>query len=190
MPSFERCPKEIDQMALALMQGLGEHAPLLEHGLKIDFLFARATIDEKTGEKTGPALTCHGVSALGVTRKTTLKERVKGMADAEILLDGDWWETAPEEQRRALLDHELFHREIKTKDGELVTDDLGRPCLKLRKHDYQFGWFRKIAAHHGNASMEAIQAAQILDESGQYFWPQIVTPVLVGFKRGKGMVAA
>lgn len=38
----------------------------------------------------------HGVKAAGLCRIVNLKDRVKGLGDVEILIDGDWWELASE----------------------------------------------------------------------------------------------
>jgi hypothetical protein len=53
-------------------------------------------------------------------------------------------------------------------------DDLGRPKLRMRKHDINFGWFNQVAKRHGSASQERIQARMILDEAGQFYWPDLV----------------
>lgn len=45
--------------------------------------------------------------------------------------------------------------------------------LKLRKHDYQFGWFTRIAEIHGRFSQERKQAKAMMDMDGQYYWPGI-----------------
>jgi len=36
------------------------------------------------------------------------------------------------------------------------------------------GWFACIADRHGAASQEQIQAAAIMEKTGQYFWPGLV----------------
>jgi hypothetical protein len=148
------------------------HRPLIAAGVTIDYVFARADLNEG-GQPVGNALTHNGCKALGVTRKIPLKDRALGRSDAEIALDGDWWREATEEQRAALLDHERHHLAPKVRDGAFLRDDLGRPQLQLRKHDYEFGWFRVVAARHAEHSMERQQAAQIMEDAGQYFWPEI-----------------
>lgn len=97
-----------------------------------------------------------------------------GRGDAEISLDGDWWRTASEEERRALLDHELHHIAPElNQNSQPITDDIGRPKIHMRKHDFQFGWFTIIAERHGLASAECIQAKGMMDAAGQYYWPGI-----------------
>lgn len=54
-------------------------------------------------------------------------------------------------------------------------DDLGRPKLKMRKHDVEIGWFKIIAERHGAHSIERQQAKIIFDTMGQSFWPGLVS---------------
>lgn len=160
-------------MARELLCEFATHKPLLDARLTIDFVFAFAEIDEQTQEPKGNALSKGGVKALGLCRKIPLKDRAMGRADAEIALDGQWWESATREEQRALLDHELHHIAVRMDKRGLVRDDLGRPVIQLRKHDYEFGWFAVIAARHGRASIERQQAAEMMLDAGQYFWPSI-----------------
>lgn len=173
MPKFQKCPNEIRELANEILCEFETHQPLLDAKVTIDFVFAYADEDD-AGNKTNRALTKNGVRALGICRKIPTKDRALGRADAEIALDGDWWAEANEAERRALLDHELYHIAIRIDKRGLVRDDLGRPALQLRKHDYEFGWFREVAARHGMFSQERKQAADMLEESGQYFWPDFL----------------
>jgi len=66
---FERCPKSVEHMAKALLKEFETHKPLLDSGAVIDYVFARAECDEKTGEPKGYAIVKNGVRALGVARK-------------------------------------------------------------------------------------------------------------------------
>jgi hypothetical protein len=152
------------------------HAELLDAEVKIDFVFAKPSLD-KDGEPTGNAITHHGMPALGLCRILNLKDRTKGNGDAEILLDYDFWDSASDAERDALLDHELHHLELKRdKKNRVKRDDLGRPLFKMRKHDRQFGWFDCIARRHGPASQERQQAREIFSEAGQLYWPTLTDP--------------
>jgi hypothetical protein len=173
MPTFKPCDSSVSDMAKAVLNRYPTHTPLVEAKLKIDLLFAYPEYDEN-GEPVGCALKHHGVPAHGICRKLSLKDRSKGHGDAEICLDGDWWGKAAREEQEALLDHELHHLTVMfTKNGVLKTDDLGRPLVKLRKHDFEFGWFTTIARRHGVHSQERQQAALIMQSAGQYYWPEI-----------------
>lgn len=176
--TFERCPKSVDTMAKSLMQEFESHKALLSSGAVIDFVFARAEVDEKTGVIKGHALMKNGVRALGISRKIPLKDRALGRGDAEVALDGDWWAEASEAQQRALLDHELHHLTPKIDKRGMVRDDLGHPVIVLRKHDWEFGFFTCIAERHGIDSMEVIEATRMLDKDGQYLFPQFAKALI------------
>lgn len=168
MATFKRCDPSVPKMAAAIMQEFETHKPLVEAGVKIDYIFAYGERDEKTDEIISDALTHNGAKALGICRKIGLKDRAKGMGDAEICLDHDYWETIDEPDQRALLDHELHHIVVSKK-----TDDLGRPKLAMRGHDFEVGWFAVIAKRHGKHSIEQQQASKAMNMLGQYFWPEI-----------------
>lgn len=173
MPTFQKCPQSVRDLANDILCQFETHKPLLDARVTVDYVFAYSDKDEVTGEPTGNALSKNGCKALGICRKIPLKDRALGRSDAEIALDGDWWEEATEDEQRALLDHELHHLAVKIDKRGLVRDDLGRPVIQMRKHDYEFGWFKVVAARHGKHSQERLQAAQMMCDAGQYFWPDI-----------------
>lgn len=168
MPTFKKDDGPLADMAAEILTEFDTHAPIVEAGVRVDYLFAFGDVNEN-GETVGDALKKNGVKALGICRKLSLKDRAKGLGDAEICIDGDWWDSASPEEQRALLDHELHHISV----VEERRDDLGRPVLKLRKHDLEIGFFAIIAQRHGVHSMERQQAKRALDQFGQYFWPEV-----------------
>jgi putative metallopeptidase len=172
MPTFQKCPVAINEMANSILCQFDTHQPLLDAHVKIDFVFAYGDRDEQ-GVLVSNALSKNGCRALGIARKMPLKDRAMGRGDAEIALDHDHWETISEKEQRALLDHELHHLSVKIDKRGIVRDDLNRPVLQLRHHDYEFGWFNVVAERHKGASIERIQAAQILEDSGQFYWPAL-----------------
>lgn len=173
MPTFQKCPKAVVDLARDVMCEHETNQPLLDAHVTIDFVFAFADQDDD-GKLLNDALKLHGVRALAIARKIPLKDRAMGRADAEICIDGDWWKEALEKEQRALLDHEIHHLMVKIDKRGLVRDDLGRPVIQLRKHDYQFGWFKIIAERNGGASLEVQQAKIMWDAAKQAFWPDIV----------------
>lgn len=174
MPTYKKSPQTVKDMAKSILEQFESHHPIRDAGVRVDILMAYPEYDEETGEPLNDALKHQGQKALGICRIVNLKDRTKGLGDAEILLDGHWWDnTASEEQQRALLDHELHHLAVKKKGEEIQKDDLGRPKLRMRKHDYQFGWFTTIAERHGIHSQERIQARAMMEIAGQYYWPEI-----------------
>lgn len=133
------------------------HQPLRDAGLVVDVLMAQATADE-WGDIKSPAVSVGGYPCAAKVRIIGAKDRVKGMGDAEIIIDETNWDELPDAERDALIDHELEHLELKyDKDGVLLRDDQNRPKLRLRKHDHQFGWFDSIARRHQKASYEVKQ---------------------------------
>lgn len=173
MPTYERCDKSVAKMAADLMGQFKDHLPLIQADVKIDFIFAFPDYNDETGEPKNDAIKHRGHKALGLCRVIKLKDRAKGMGDVEILLDGEWWKSADEKSKQALLDHEMYHICVQTKVGAVLLDDLNRPKIKMRKHDVEVGWFNEVAARHGTFSQERIQARAIYDEVGQFYWPDL-----------------
>lgn len=178
MATYQPCNEAVRLMVDEILKEFEDHQPLIDSGMKIDLVFAFPKYDDD-GKPIGVALRKNGLRALGITRKVSLKDRAKGHGDAEICLDGEWWEhNSGDDERRALLDHELHHIAIiVNKHGVLKTDDLGRPQIRLRKHDVEIGWFDIVASRHGTASLERIQAKRVMDNHGQFYWPELAPTV-------------
>jgi hypothetical protein len=140
---------------------ISENYPeLLETEVTVRCLYAHAARD-KDGNPKGPALKFGNYPAAAIIRVNSTKCRIQGKRDCTIEIDGDDWESLSEQERVALLDHELFHLEVKrTKrrkngsGGEIKTDSLGRPKLGCRQHDFQVGGFDTIVKRHKTASLE------------------------------------
>lgn len=171
MSSFERAPKEVIELANEVLCKWETHKATLDAKVKIDFVLALPGVDED-GNPVGDAIRHHGYKALGLTRKIGLKDRTMGRGDVEILIDKEWYEEATEPQRRALLDHELNHVIVRTdEDGAVLRDDLTRPKINIRPHDYEFGLFKIVAERNKAASLE-VQACKIMwEHSGQVLFP-------------------
>jgi hypothetical protein len=149
----------------SIVDGLLEQyrGELLAAGVRFDLLLAYAGKNQN-GEPVGPALKANGYAAAATVRILSLKDRAKGMADAEIVVDGDRVEEWSEQNLAAILDHEIEHLELALDgQGSLKRDDLGRPRLRMRLHDRQFGWFDSVARRHGLASLEVAQASRFVD---------------------------
>src|SRR5581483_7031910 len=160
-------PKAVDKIVAAMMKQY--HGPLESAGVTVGCLFASAPTDEN-GEKTGPAVKLHGYQCAAVVRIVGIKDRAKGISDVEIVIDGDRWDEWSDEEKDALIDHELEHVELVTDgEGAAKRDDLDRPKLRLRKHDRQFGWFDSIARRHGRHSFEVQQATEFAKDHGQQY---------------------
>lgn len=116
----------------------------------------------------GPAVMLRGRSCYAVVRIVNLRDRCKGMGDAEITIDAESWKDMDHAQRDALIDHELQHlQRARSSKGGLQFDDLGRPKLKMRLHDVEFGWFLCVAERHQDASIERQQATELFAKHKQ-----------------------
>jgi hypothetical protein len=144
-------------------------------GVHIDLLMAFAPENE-AGEKLGPALKLRGYGCNAIVKIIGLMDRVMGRGDAQIVLDGDRWDKLSPEQRDAILDHEMQHLIIaRNVDGETVIDTHGRPKLKMRLHDREFGFFDIIAERHGEASAEVEQCKGWMEDAGAVYFPFMKT---------------
>ena len=112
------------------------------------------------GEVCGPAIKVRGQKAMACIKVTSLKDRAAGLGDAVLIIDADECDTWSDATWDALLDHELTHLELCTdKHGKLIRDDLGRPKLRMRHHDYEIGGFHEVADRHKGEAVE-VQAVQ------------------------------
>lgn len=151
-----------------LKQIIKDHYPDIKKcEVTFDLIYAYAEKD-KDGNPNGPALKLHGYSCAAIIKHTKLIERVCGRRDVLIQLDGDIWEDFTIQEKTALLDHELYHIELKeTSPGVFETDGVGRPLIKMRNHDFQIGGFHEIIKRNGRAALEAQNLGQAADPHGQ-----------------------
>lgn len=157
--TFQNCDDDVSRLAAqAITKYMRE---LSEYGVRVFYQFVYAARDERTGEPKGTALTHGGYPADAVIKINSLQARVEGLADATVRIDGDKWKDMTDREREALLAHELRHLELVTDDeGNVQTDDAGRPRLRLRPHDAQVGVFYDVAEWYGKdaADAKAVQA--------------------------------
>jgi len=157
-----------DKTKRLVTQVRNEHHPgLRDNALTIDVLMV-ADIDEESGE-VSPALKAHGYPAAATIAIVPLNRRALGQADALLTIDTATWQGLGAAEQTALVDHELTHLQIKRRDNAVVRDDLGRPKLAMRLHDWQLGGFVDVARRHGESAIE-VRAARACTSKGQYFW--------------------
>lgn len=162
MKTYDPAPQHVHDLLDSIMGKY--HHELDDVGLKVDLLYVSSS-------KEGPALTQRGQPAYAVVRALDSKSRAMGRGDAEIVIDRDKYELMPEETREALLDHELYHIElVKDRHGDVKLDDHRRPKLKMRKHDYEVGFFHEIVRRHGEHSIEWKQANALKVQHGQLYF--------------------
>lgn len=150
MPTFRKADKHHEAHAL-IESIVADHYPDLEEAdLRIGVLLAFP----KMG--VGPALKHHGYPAVALTKGTSHEDRVAGKPDVIIKIDANRWALLSEEERAALIDHELNHIvPQRDKEGVIKEDDQGRPLVKMRLHDAEIGVFFDVIKRHGSASLDA-----------------------------------
>ena len=142
------------------------HRDLHEADATYSVIMAHAKRDKDSGEPVGPALlSATKWPALAKVRVVSLRDRVAGLADFQILLDGDRWEVLSPQEQAAVLDHECEHVEVmkSPETGRVKTDDCGRPRMVLRAHDWECSGFDAILERHKEHAVE-FQAAKALGE--------------------------
>lgn len=103
---------------------------------------------------------------LGQCKKASDLDRELHPFDFVILLNAEWWQDGrvTDDQRRALLDHELCHATVKLdEDGEPARDTMDRVIYRLRKHDIEE--FTEIVARHGTYKRDLERFASALRRS-------------------------
>lgn len=169
MPLYEKARAECFQICERMMEKY--HGPLRDAQVTVDILFAKKRPDD-SGEinPESHALKLHGYPVAAMVKVNSYKLRAQKHADAEIIIDGDRWDEWSEQEKEALIDHEIEHLELKTdKDGNVRRDDLDRPKLRVRLHDHEFGWFDSIARRHGKHSFE-VQQYEKFREAHRQTW--------------------
>lgn len=160
--SYTICGKDVAEMIKAVMDT--HHPDLSAASVTVHAIFARAY--DKDGQEM-VALKVHGLPAAAKISVTSLEDRVRGIADAKITIDGGQWDHMAESRRMALLDHEITHLVLKFDEDGIKLDDIGRPQLKLRHHDWELTGFAEVVERHGEASVESAQFSRFQDAYGQ-----------------------
>lgn len=163
------------------------HQELSKAGVTLDVLFA--------GNDKGVAIKKNGFRVLGQIRKNSLAERAAGSADARLTIDGEWWEAANRQDRTALIDHELTHLELpdgRAFDDGVKRDDLGRPVLQLRNHDFEVGGFYEVIERNGVRAVEGQSIARIKSKMEQleFNWEEAEVIAAHGSESETELVAA
>jgi hypothetical protein len=162
MPTTYRQANVEDQLFLESVRDELEPA-LTAAEVRVKLMFAYSDPDD-----VKPALTHNGYPCAGIAKINSLKDRAEGKADGTVFVDHDQWRDWDEARRRAVCHHELHHFEPQfDKDGGRKTDDLGRPVLKIRKHDWQLGGFGIIVERHGDAAIEKESFIKTAETYGQ-----------------------
>lgn len=173
MATYEKAKTEVLERVSRMMEKY--HGELVSAEVCLDVLMAHQSLDDDGNPKGGEPVTLNGYPCQATIKIINAKDRVAGRADAEMVIDAKNWEDLSDEERDALVDHELTHLELK-KDKETDKpkyDDSGRPSLKMKKHDHQFGWFDDVVRRHKEASAEAKQATDFVLTARQMWLPYL-----------------
>lgn len=177
--TYERAPKAIEAMVQHALEKY--HPELHKQGVTVDVMIARAYDKD---ECEAHALKMRGYPIDAKTQITSLQDRARGIADAKLVIDAFNWNVMSDRRKSALIDHELEHLDLvaikPTKKNGFEEgwkrDDLGRPKLKSRPHDWELVGFKDVVERHGENSHEAAQFAAFRDEYGQLnmFGPNVL----------------
>lgn len=171
---YKRAPQAIRDLAAAIICEYATHKPLADAKVRVDIILVFPAKDPD-GNYTGHAMVSQGQRVLGRAKIISEENREGGQGDCKVLLDGEWWEEASEEDQKALLDHELHHFDVrKDADGKFLLDSLNRPKLRYRHHDIVIGGFSVIAARHGAHSQERQIAKTLMEHCQMTLWPDMV----------------
>lgn len=164
--TYEQAPEaEVGAMVARVMAE--HHKHLHELGVTIETLFARRYNKDDEPE---PAIVIRGQVCGAKISITSLQDRVRGIADAKLIIDAEYgWNRLAQTARIAMIDRELCHLTLATdKEGNPKVDDRGRPKLKYQHFDYEISGFTSCLENHGEASIEARQIRLFQELNGQY----------------------
>lgn len=169
--TYERAPKAIEALVQTALEKY--HPELRKEEVTVDTLIVRRTQGKHHFDVH--ALKRSGYLIDAKIQITSLQDRSRGISDAKLTIDAYEWDRMSDKRKAALIDHELEHLDLvpikPTKKNGFQTgnkrDDLGRPCLRSRPHDWELTGFKDVAVRHGEHSHEAMQFANFRAEYAQ-----------------------
>jgi hypothetical protein len=110
---------------------------------------------DKNGDPKGPALKLHGSPcAAQIRAHNSIQQYLTGY-HYTIKVDMDLWDELSDEQKIAVLDHELTHAVIKRDSkGEVKRDDRNNLIVGCRPDDYTINGFFDVMQRHGQDAIE------------------------------------
>lgn len=168
MATYKRATTEIKKLVANVMKIW--HKPLEDAGVKLSILTAWAPVDENDQPKGRP-IVHRGLAVLAYVKICSLKQRVQGVGDAELIIDGQYWKDLKATKKKALIDHELEHLKIVFgEQDQAKTDSEGRPKMKMKLHDYELGGFNDVAQRNQYESLECEQIRGVFESDPQLFF--------------------
>jgi hypothetical protein len=170
MITYEPAPPAIEALLVRTMEKC--QPALHKAGVRISVLLVRREVKK---EGYVHALKAKGYPLYAKTQVTSLPDRARGLADAKLVIDAFAWDGLPDRRKAALLDHELQHLDLveyrPTKRNGWLTgirhDDLGRPMLRSRPHDWEIAGFAEVVERHAGNSIEAAHFEAFRERFGQ-----------------------
>lgn len=166
MPTtYQTADDDVLDLLAAVMRE--SHPRLVEAGVKVGVTMAL--------NPDGPAIRHGGYEALAQIKVVSLKDRLRKGIDAEMFVDESEWNRLDDDQREALLDHELSHLSLAWLTAKQLAalrhdnpeapawklDDLGRPKLKSVPGDWNAGdGFAAVVERHGRAAVEFLNLSR------------------------------
>lgn len=175
MPTYSSVDDEVIDLVDRVMESQFPVLDTLEPEIDLKILFAYPT-------GNGHAITKNGWPCLGLIKVVSTRDRAAGGPDVLLLIDGDRWPRLSPRRREALIAHELYHLEPQyrwdpdRKINVAVLDDLKRPIVKIRKHDFELGGFEEIVARYGRDSVEQATLDAIIEKLFQKTMPFMAVP--------------
>ncbi len=170
--TYEACGGAVDALIATTIKAHHPDLHRLEATVAAVFV---VKVDKEGTPQVG--LKRNGLPAAAKIQVTPLADRAREMADAKLTICQYAWARLNENQRLALIDHELQHLELKPTEDEdgapVEVDDLGRPRLKLRPHDWELAGFQAVVERHGENALEALQIQRFRADFGEQLalWP-------------------
>lgn len=153
MPTTFTQTHEVDPIIKRVMEAY--YPDLVEAGVTVDVLFA-SNPDESP-------LKSRGYPAAAVIKSQSLAQRAIGDSDVLLKIDFHQWRDFTEEQKTALVDHELHHLEVTRDDEEQIKrDDLDRPKLKMKVHTAEAGIFAEVIERHGRNALDVVAGEHVM----------------------------
>jgi len=162
---YDQAEPEVHEMARKILE---EHHKELKmpDGTFVRLCILMAFQKDKNCEE--PAVVLHGYPCAAKVSIIPYKQRVDKRADAEIIIDQQAWDRMTLRRQQALLDHEITHITFEVDElGAVKTDDVGRPKLTLRLHDWDFGGFESIARRYGEDALDVQLVREFQEKYGK-----------------------
>lgn len=123
-----------------------------------------------------PPLKANGVPVNADVKVINYESRVGGMPDVKIKLSAPAWSSFNDREKAFVLDSQLYRLELvreKAKKGKkgqdqgelaVLTDDCGRPKVKIRPYDHAVFVQTAMVRRHGADALDAREVSALYDE--------------------------